>query len=124
MYVDPRGASERMGRLSAACEAVGRDPGSPRRSLLAKAVVGETEDDVRARTVEVMRWTGEDGDVDAYRRDRRAGHIVGTPEQVLERLAEYATAGVERVLLQHFVHEDEGAVELIGREVVPEASRL
>lgn len=124
VYVDPAGAKQRMERLSAACQAVGRDPTTLRRSLLAKAVVGATEDDVRRRTAEVMRWTGEDGDVDAYLGDLRAQHVAGTPEQVLERLAEYAAVGIERVLLQHLVHGDQDAVELIGREIVPDASDL
>jgi alkanesulfonate monooxygenase SsuD/methylene tetrahydromethanopterin reductase-like flavin-dependent oxidoreductase (luciferase family) len=49
---------------------------------------------------------------------------VGTPEQVLTRLAEFAAAGIQRVLVHQLVHTDLDQVELIGRQVVPEAARL
>jgi F420-dependent oxidoreductase-like protein len=124
VYVDPAGAKDRMGRLSAACEAIGRDPASLRRSLLAKAVVGADEAEVRRRTTELMAWEHEDGDVDAYLADLRATHIAGTPEQVLDRLGEYAAAGIRRVLVHQLVHRDLDQVELIGRGVVPAAASI
>ena len=49
---------------------------------------------------------------------------VGTVEEVLERLEEYAKAGVDRVFMQHLVHDDLETVALIGAEVVPEAAAL
>ncbi len=71
-----------------------------------------------------MEWEEHDGDADAYLADLRATNVVGTPEQVLERLAEFAAAGIQRVLVHQLVHTDLEPVELIGREVVPEAARL
>jgi F420-dependent oxidoreductase-like protein len=124
VYVDPAGAKERMDRISAACEAIGRDPTSVRRSLLSKTIVGVDEDEVRRRTTELMAWENEEGDVDAYLEDLGARHIAGTVEQVLERLAEYAGAGIQRVLVHQLVHTDLESVALIGREVVPAAAAL
>ena len=124
VYVDPAGAKERIDRVSAACEAIGRDPSSVRRSLLSKTIVGTDEREVRRRAAELMAWEGEEGDVDAYLEDLRAKHIAGTVEQVLDRLAEYASAGIQRVLVHQLVHEDLGSVELIGREIVPAAAAL
>ena len=69
-----------------------------------------------------MEWEGHEGDEDAYLADLRATHVVGTPEQVLTRLEEFAAAGIQRVLVHLLVHTDLEAVELIGREVVPEAA--
>jgi hypothetical protein len=43
---------------------------------------------------------------------------------VLGRLAEYAEVGVERVLMQHLVHNDLEMLELIGSEIVPAAGDL
>jgi alkanesulfonate monooxygenase SsuD/methylene tetrahydromethanopterin reductase-like flavin-dependent oxidoreductase (luciferase family) len=54
----------------------------------------------------------------------RAEGIVGTVDQVLARLTEYAHAGVQRILLQHLVHEDLEMVELIGAEIVPAVAAL
>lgn len=124
VYMDPAGAKECMDRVSAACEAIGRDPASVRRSLLAQTLVGTDEDDLRRRAAALMAWQDEDGDVDAFLESVRTGHVAGTVEQVLERLAEYASAGIQRVLVHQLVHTDLDAVELIGREIVPEAARL
>jgi alkanesulfonate monooxygenase SsuD/methylene tetrahydromethanopterin reductase-like flavin-dependent oxidoreductase (luciferase family) len=45
--------------------------------------------------------------------------VVGTVDEVVDRLREYQEAGVERVMLQHLVHDDLAMVELLGREVAP-----
>ena len=124
VYVDPAGAKERMDRISAACEAIDRDPASVRRSLLTKTIVGADEQEVRRRAGELMAWTNEEGDVDAYLEDLRAEHIAGTAEQVLERLAEFAAAGIQRVLVHQLVHTDLESVALIGREIVPAVAEL
>jgi F420-dependent oxidoreductase-like protein len=124
VYVDPAGVKDRTDRISAACEAIGRDPATVRRSLLSKAIVGSDDDDVRRKAAALMAWQDEDGDVSAYLDDLRAGHLVGTVDAVLERLAEYAAAGVQRVLVHQLVHTDLESIELFGREVIPEAARL
>ena len=36
-----------------------------------------------------------------------------------EKLRELAEAGVDRVMLQHLLHQDVEMVELIGREIIP-----
>jgi F420-dependent oxidoreductase-like protein len=119
VYVDPASTRERMARVSAACEAIGRDPGSLRRSLLTKTIVGTDEAEVHRRTEALMAWTDESGDAGAYLDDLRATHVAGTVQEVIQRLAEYAAAGIERVLLHQLVHGDLDSVELIGREIVP-----
>ena len=95
-----------------------------RRSLLAKTLVGVDERQLRRRAAALMAWQDEDGDVDAYLEDLRANHIAGTVDEVLARLAEYAAAGIQRILVHHLVHEDLESVELIGREIVPAAAEL
>jgi F420-dependent oxidoreductase-like protein len=124
VYVDPAGAKDRIARVSAACEAIGRDPASVRRSLLTKAIVGTNEVEVRRRAEALMVWTNESGDPGAYLEALRTMHVAGTVEQVLDRLAEYAAAGIRRVLLHQLVHDDLESVELIGREIVPAAASL
>jgi hypothetical protein len=44
---------------------------------------------------------------------------VGTVPRVVEWLREVEAIGVERVMLQHLVHDDLDTVALIGRELVP-----
>jgi F420-dependent oxidoreductase-like protein len=124
VYVDPAGAAARVRRVSEACEAIGRDPETVRRSMLIKAIVGADESEVRERAAALMAWQGEDGDADAFLEDLRAHHLAGTAEQVLERLAAFAAAGIQRVLVHQLVHTDLASVEMIGREIVQEAARL
>ena len=113
-----------IGRIADACAAIGRDPASIRRSVMLQTVVGADETELRDRVAAAMAVFGEDGDPDAYLDELRTSGLAGTPEQVLERLAAYADAGVDRVLVQHLAHEDLESVALIGREVVPAAAGL
>jgi len=113
-----------IGRIADACAAIGRDPASIRRSVMLQTVVGADEAELRDRATGAMAVFGEDGDPDPYLDDLRTNALAGTPEQVLERLAVYADAGVDRVLMQHLAHEDLDSVGLIGREIVPAAAGL
>jgi alkanesulfonate monooxygenase SsuD/methylene tetrahydromethanopterin reductase-like flavin-dependent oxidoreductase (luciferase family) len=45
--------------------------------------------------------------------------VCGTVDEAVARLRDLADAGVERMMLQHLLHDDLDAVELFGRELVP-----
>jgi F420-dependent oxidoreductase-like protein len=124
VYVDPDEARAARERLAASCEAIGREPDSLRLSLMTGAVVAADRRELERRVASVMEREGESGDVGDAIEAWRADRIVGTVDEVLARLAEYAQAGVQRVLLQHLVHEDLEMVELIGAEIVPAAAAL
>jgi alkanesulfonate monooxygenase SsuD/methylene tetrahydromethanopterin reductase-like flavin-dependent oxidoreductase (luciferase family) len=89
-----------------------------------KVVAGSDDAEVRRRAADQMAWQNEDGDVDAYLADLAETGLAGTPDRIVERLAEYAAIGVQRVLIQQLVHADVEAVALVGREVVPAAATL
>ena len=78
-------------------------------------VIGADEDDVSVRAARLAEWEREPLDVEGLRRDR----IAGTPDEVIARLRAYEDAGVRRVMLQHLLHRDVEALELIAAEVVP-----
>ena len=124
VYVSPAEARARFDRVSAACEAIGRDPVTVRRSILLKVVAGVDEVEVRRRAVEQMTWQNEEGDPDAYLDGLRTAGLAGTADEIVEQLAAYAAAGVQRVLVHQLVHTDLEAVALIGREVVRAAADL
>jgi alkanesulfonate monooxygenase SsuD/methylene tetrahydromethanopterin reductase-like flavin-dependent oxidoreductase (luciferase family) len=84
----------------AVCEA-GRDP--LRFSLMTGCVVGRDESELQERLAQFKEISGQD-----------APPISGTVDQVVARLREYEQVGVERVLLQHLVHEDVEMVSLLG----------
>lgn len=123
VFADPATARGCRDRISAACEAIGRDPGEVRLSLLSRTLVGANQQDFRQRVSALMDRQGEHGDAEAFISELQTNQIVGTVDQVLERLEEYAKAGVGRVLMQHLVHEDLEMVALIGREIIPAVVR-
>jgi F420-dependent oxidoreductase-like protein len=110
----PEEAARRRQRLDEACAAEGRDPATLPLSVMAGFLIGESDADVRERA----RQLGGDGHDDVLARYRESG-VAGTPDQILERLAEYEQAGVERVMLQHVLHDDLDAIAVLGREVLP-----
>ena len=122
--VDPASARDRRARIASACEAIGRDPAQVRFSLMTSLLVGLDEADLRRRAQVLMDRTDERGDAESFIEGMRGTRLVGTPERILERLAELGMAGVQRVFLQHLVHDDLETVELVGRAIVPEAASL
>jgi F420-dependent oxidoreductase-like protein len=123
-FVPPETCRRGRERLDAACEAIGRDPRSLVMSLANTTVVGEDRSDLEARASRLMERRGQDGEVGAFIDEWKQDRIVGTTPEVLDRLAEFADTGVERVMLQHLLHDDLEAVELIGREIIPAVASL
>jgi F420-dependent oxidoreductase-like protein len=107
---------ERRGAIVQACERAGREP-IPF-SVMTCVIVGADSEDVRDRVRRVADKIGADGE--QLLSDPPAPWIVGTVEQAAQRMAELAESGVSRVMCQHLLHEDVGAVALLA-EV---ASRL
>jgi len=97
---------ERRDRLARACEEAGRDPGTLTLSLMATCVIGSSGNDVAARLDRVTGLLG------AKRFD--AEWLVGTVDELAERLAELESAGVSRVMLQHLDHTDVESVAAMG----------
>jgi alkanesulfonate monooxygenase SsuD/methylene tetrahydromethanopterin reductase-like flavin-dependent oxidoreductase (luciferase family) len=95
-------AQARCELVRAAARAAGRAPLVF--SMLAACVLGTDEADHRRRLEAWRAFT---------RRDDAPG-FSGTVEQVCEQLRAYEAVGVERVMLQHHVHEDVETVGLLG----------
>jgi len=92
---------ERKARLDEAARAAGRDP--LRLSIMIGCVVGRDQGELDRRLADFRRITGGDRPL-----------ISGTVDQVVDHLREYERAGVERVMLQHLVHEDVEMVSVLG----------
>lgn len=76
--------------VARACEAIGRDPATIRRSAALVACVGSDEAEFRRRAEAIGRKPDE----------LRANGIAGLPGEAAERLAAFARAGADRVYLQ------------------------
>ncbi len=108
------------------CESLGRDFDAITRSSNFNTVVGEDEADVESRLAAIeARVAPHLGDRTAgYMRDYRSdGGLVGTPEQIVEKLAERRDHGLGYAI--HYFPEhayDRSGIELFEREVIPALS--
>jgi F420-dependent oxidoreductase-like protein len=122
-YNTPTGNLEevrrRRERVRAACERAGRDPASLPFSVMTGSIVGTDEADVRRRAERVARRIAWEGTVDGMLSRLSRSWVIGTPEQVVERLGQLAEAGVERAMLQHWEFDDDAPVRMLGAAVVP-----
>ena len=108
--VDAQEAERRRKRLDEACELVGRDPASLRFSLMTPFLLDR---DHAERFVERYPDAGPADDWFGKLEQR------GLAGDLVAGLREYEAVGVERVMLQHIVHDDLDIVATIGREVAP-----
>jgi F420-dependent oxidoreductase-like protein len=98
---------ERFAVFARACEAIGRDPGEPRRSVVLPVACGSDLTEAHRRAA-----------VMASERIRDAA-AVGTPELVADRISALAEAGADTVYLHIFDIQDLDHIALLGAEVLP-----
>jgi F420-dependent oxidoreductase-like protein len=110
--------AERYAALSAACEAIGRDPASIVRSAMIGVLVGRDEAELAERRAAMMTSLGVAEEGEAWLARRSAKWIIGTPERARAQIAELGALGVERLVLQNFLPRDKAMIDLLGREVI------
>ncbi|MCP3857513.1 MAG: LLM class F420-dependent oxidoreductase [Actinomycetia bacterium] len=96
-------------RVRAACETIGRDPGSLQYSAAVVVACGADEAEAQSRAAAIGR------DLDELRQNGAAG----LPGEVVEKLNTYVAAGADRLYLQVLDLADLDHLRLIGAEVVP-----
>jgi F420-dependent oxidoreductase-like protein len=97
--------------LAGHCADVGRDPADVRKSLTFRAVLAGDERGAQERMTEIFGGPPPERMRDMY--------IVGTPEQCVERLREYADLGVGDFLLGSLPPVDWQTIELVAESVAP-----
>lgn len=124
----PEGYGERSRALDELCHREGRDPRSVKRSVGLYTVIGEDQRDLDARWQRIQAWVPgggfDDADLGSWGEDK----LLGTPDQVLERMGEFAALGVEEMIVSFgpvpFAIPDEEMVELFAERVIPQAGAL
>ncbi len=106
--------------LATAFEQAGRDPATVRYSVMTGVIAGADRAELEQRAAQAARFLGQD-DTDPADCLKRLSDtcIVGTPEQIVERLRALSELGVDRVLLEPTVHTDLDMLALVGTEVLP-----
>jgi F420-dependent oxidoreductase-like protein len=112
VFPSPDDVRERKAAVDAACADAGRSPLTF--SMMTGCVLGADEAEFRDRAALLHERSGADGDVDAWLDGLREEWILGTPEQAAERLETYRDVGLERVFLQHQLHDDVDMVPVVG----------
>jgi F420-dependent oxidoreductase-like protein len=105
-------------RLDEACEREGRDPATLVLSMMTTVCLGATEADALRRAQLMVDRGIEDGDAATLLRQNRDTWVCGSVAQAAEQVAGLREAGVERMMLQHLLHDDLEAVALMGTDLV------
>jgi F420-dependent oxidoreductase-like protein len=99
-----------FGRIRAACEEAGRDPGSLVYSAAHTVCCGRDEAEL-ARRAAAIGWD---------LATQRADGLVGTPDEIVDRIGTFAELGATRIYLQVRDLHDLDHLELIASEVMPQ----
>jgi F420-dependent oxidoreductase-like protein len=100
------------GRVRAACEDRGRDPGTLRLTTAQTVCCGVDETEVERRAANIGQKAA----------DLRAHGIACTPDEVVARLQAFAAIGAQTAYLQVLDLDDLEHIELIAKEVLPRVS--
>jgi F420-dependent oxidoreductase-like protein len=88
-------------------------------SVMTGFLVGETRDHALDRARTLFSRRPRDTTFEEWLPRVEAVGLVGSVEEVTERLRAYERAGCDRVMLQHLLHTDLEPVRLLGRELAP-----
>ena len=105
---------ERKAALDRACADAGRDPATLGYSVMTACFLGDSRADVVDRVARFLAIRGDETDPSSLIAERRDRWLVGTVEEVAERVVELRELGVTRVFLQHLNHDDDEMVGLAG----------
>lgn len=95
-------------RVRTACATTGRDPGTMVWSAAQVVCCGRTSSDVERRAAVIGRSLD----------DLREHGLCGSPDDVVEKIATFAAAGVERLYLQFLTLDDLDHLEVLGQDVL------
>jgi alkanesulfonate monooxygenase SsuD/methylene tetrahydromethanopterin reductase-like flavin-dependent oxidoreductase (luciferase family) len=105
--------AEIRSELDTACEREGRERMTL--SQMAGVLIGADRTELRDRAAQLAEWRGVEGGADALLAGLSDDWIVGTLDEAAEQIAALASAGLERVMLQHLLHRDLDALALFAR---------
>jgi len=114
LFITPDKFAELNKQLNRHIEAENRQPESVRRSLMTGCVFGSTDAQVESKVK--SRGSGKFSIAEL----KEQGLVVGTPDDILEQLASFAKAGVERIMLQWLDLDDIDGLETMALSILPQ----
>jgi probable F420-dependent oxidoreductase len=117
--------AERVADARRICEGEGRDPDTLRRSVGLFTLVGEDRRDLEVRYQALQKWTPGGGLDGQSLAEYSVGALVGTPEEVLDTVAQFDQQGVEEIIVSAgsipFAVFDPTMLELLADTVISRA---
>src|SRR5262245_8432610 len=110
----PDVAREKFAGLDAAGEAIGRDPASLSRSVMAGILVGRDQDELGRRKRALLEAFGNAGGGDDWFAAREPRWILGTRDAARAMVDRFGEAGAERLMLQDFLPRDLAMIDLMA----------
>jgi F420-dependent oxidoreductase-like protein len=110
----PDKARQKFAELRAACEAIGRDPATMGRSVMAGVLIGRDEAELARRKADLLAAFGNESGGDEWFDAREPRWVLGTPDRARAMVARFEAAGAERIMLQDFLPRDLAMVDLMA----------
>lgn len=111
----PEFFEERYRVLEGHCRRIGRDPDEIRRSAGLMIVLGDTQEDIDAKLEEQQR--NRETEYIKYL-SRQPPNTVGTPDVIAEKMAEYASLGVDHFILRWPYGDEIESTRLFAEKVM------
>jgi F420-dependent oxidoreductase-like protein len=110
----PEKAATRYAELAAACQAIGRDPATMGRSVMAGVLIGRDDAELSRRKLALLAAFGDESGGEGWFDAREPRWVLGTPDQARAMVKRFADAGAERIMLQDFLPRDLDMVDLMA----------
>jgi len=114
----PEAAGEKQAQIDDACRAIGRDPATLTRSAMVGVLIGANRDELERRADALLAAFGRQGSGLDWLETRRPRWILGTPSEARDKVARFAEAGIERIMLQDFLPWDGDMIDLMAEELL------
>jgi F420-dependent oxidoreductase-like protein len=115
VFATPAECAERRAVCERGWKDAGRDPATLTFSVMVPWLSGTDSADLQRRAERLAAWKGGDSDAATLIAECAQMGVAGTLEEASERLRAYRDAGVDRIMLQHLLHDDLDAIALLAR---------
>ncbi len=117
----PGSLREKLALLDALIVAAGRQPGDVARTLMTPVYCGRSTAELaqRASGRRATPALTDLSDEDLVEQQRGRGAIMGTPDEVVERIRVYEALGIEEIMVQWFALDDLDGLREIAEYVLP-----
>jgi F420-dependent oxidoreductase-like protein len=113
VFASPAECAERRAIVEQAWRDAGRDPATMTFSVMVPWLSGADAADLQRRAERLAAWR--DSDAATLIDEFADVGVTGTFDEALVRLRAYRDAGIDRIMLQHLLHDDLDAIALLAR---------